>query len=290
MAQARFAYRFTGVLWVTIGSLVLLISVGFLISAVALLGFFNAQLPEVASLFAPSLRVLPSLQQALGVIVGIFCITIGAGLFALASWARTVGVAFNISMGACVGVMTVALYLSLANSDNGSVLGALVLLIGGALAVFLVFIGYKLSTQNAMDAFFGILPQAPAMKPVICPTCNSPLNLSSATCPKCDSDHDVVVMRAKLVSLDTGQEYPVSLKKATRIGRETPGFEIQLDEQTVSHEHATIEYVDGHFYLHALRATNGTFVNDLSCPVMDVEIKNGDLVAFAAVHFRFVVE
>lgn len=290
MAQARLQYRLTGILWIILGSLVLLISVSFLIAAVAVANFVNTQLPDLASLFAPSLRVLPTLQQTLGLLLGIFCIVIGAGLFALASWARTVGVAFNITMGACVAVMTVALYLGLANSNDGSLLGVLVLLLGGGLAVFLVFIGYQLSTPGAMDAFFGILPQAPPIKPVTCPTCNGLLNMSSATCPKCDSEHDEVVTRARLMSLTTGQEFPVGTKKPTRIGRENPGFEVQLDEPTVSHEHATIEYVDGHFHLHALRATNGTFVNDLTRPVMDMEIKNGDLIAFAAAQFRFIIE
>lgn len=291
MAQARIPYRLVGLVWILLGSLALLISIGFIIAAALLSEFFVQQIPEVAALFAPSLRVMPSLQQTLGLLLGLFCIIIGLGLFGLQSWSRTVGVAFNITMGICVAIITIALFISLQQNSDSSIFSVLLLLIGGALAVFLVVVGYQLSTPGAMDSFFGFLPKAPPLPPVTCPTCNDAvLNISTGTCPVCDREVEAdAVVRAKLVSVDTGQEYHVGNKKPTRIGRENLGIEIQLDDPTVSHDHAKIEYVDGHFIVHST-GTNGTYVNDMSRPVIDMEIKNGDVIAFAGSQFRFVTE
>jgi hypothetical protein len=48
--------------------------------------------------------------------------------------------------------------------------------------------------------------------------------------------------------------------------------------------------LDAHFYLHAMKDTNGTFVNDLSRRVRDMEIRNGDMIAFGRMQFHFIVE
>ena len=297
MARLRFAYRFVGLLWVMIGVISLIIAIGFLLAGVALESFVQTQIPELSFLFGPSLRIMPTLQQTLGILLGLFCIVFGSALFGLRSWSRTVGVAVNSTLGACVAAITIALFLQMqrpgfADSAMPQWLSVVTLLIGGGLAVGLVWVGYHLSTPTAMDAFFGFLPKLPAMKPVKCPTCGGALNLDKALCPKCDAEDEAPTapLRAKLVQAQTGAEYIVSTRRPTRIGRDTPGYEIQIDDRTVSGEHAMIEYLEGHFYLHAQKDTNGTYVNDLGRRIRDVEIKNGDVIAFGQAQFRFITE
>ena len=297
MARLRFAYRFVGLLWVMIGVVGLLISIGFLLAGVALDSFMRVQFPELTFLFGPSLRVMPTFQQTLGILLGLFCIVFGSALFGLQSWSRTVGVAVNITLGACVAAVTIAFFLQMQRSGLVSSampewLSVATLLIGGGLAIGLIWVGYHLSTPTAMDAFFGFLPKLPPMQPVKCPTCGGTLNLDKALCPKCDAEDEAPTapLRAKLIQVQTGQEYLVSTRRQTRVGRETPGFEIQIGDRTVSGEHAMIEYLEGHFYLHALKDTNGTYVNDLGRRIRDVEIKNGDVIAFGQAQFRFITE
>lgn len=80
----------------------------------------------------------------------------------------------------------------------------------------------------------------------------------------------------------------------TRIGREPSANDIVIPQDTVSTEHAVIEFRDGAFYLRDLRSSNGTFVNDrkFSDPEAEREVllKHDDRIRFDEYGFRFVLE
>jgi pSer/pThr/pTyr-binding forkhead associated (FHA) protein len=59
----------------------------------------------------------------------------------------------------------------------------------------------------------------------------------------------------------TGQVFDLRNQAATSIGR-AKANEVVIDDVSVSSEHCRIRPEDGHFVLHDLKSTNGTFVNE----------------------------
>ncbi len=292
MNTLRFVYRFLGTAWILLGILIVAIVLGYFIAAQRISGFFLTQLPGVAQLLSPLLQTQVTAQQLAGIVFGVFSIFFGLGLLRLRPWARTVGIAFHITMGVCMVALVVNFYMRLGAMGASESAQTLVLALGGIVAFGLVAVGFQMSLPSAMEAFFGRLAPLPRMPIVKCPTCGNPLDLDKARCPKCDAEAEAPSgpLRARLVGVDSKDVFPVSTRRQTRIGRDTPGFEIKLTDLSVSGEHAMIEFVDGHFYLHALRDTNGTYVNDLTHKIRDAEIRHGDLIMFGRVQFRFFAE
>ncbi len=295
MSSLRFLYRLLGTLWIVVGLLIVLIAIGYVLAARAMDVYFVSQWPELAAIVGPLLERQSSLQQWASLAFGLFCLVFGVGMLCLRSWARTVGVAFNVAMGACLAVLVLLVYSRL--TEPGPLQQLVprawprwLALSGGLLSFGLLAAGIHLSTAPAMDAFFGVPPAMPPLPPVKCPTCGERLDLAKARCPRCDSEEpaDIGPARARLVDVQTNHPYQVSMLHLTRIGRDNPAAEIQLEDPTVSHEHAQIEYLCPRFYLHALRDLNGTYVNEVR--IRDAEIKDGDRIAFGKAQFRFVVE
>jgi hypothetical protein len=82
-------------------------------------------------------------------------------------------------------------------------------------------------------------------------------------------------------------------KPVTRIGREKDN-DIVIAHDTVSAQHAAIEFRDGIFYLRDLRSTNGTFLNGERFSdretISERPLKNRDRIRFDAYEFEFVVD
>jgi pSer/pThr/pTyr-binding forkhead associated (FHA) protein len=80
----------------------------------------------------------------------------------------------------------------------------------------------------------------------------------------------------------------------TRIGRDTKLNDVVIPHDTVSSQHADIEYRDGVFHLRDLLSTNGTFVNGKKFSdteqICEVALKNRDRLRFDAYEFEFVVD
>jgi hypothetical protein len=295
--MTRLLFRFLGSLWLTVGSILAIISLGYILLYQAINNFFLGLLPPQLIEIANQLLgdVAPGFQQAVGIIFGLFCFFIGFALLTLRPWARTIGMVFHMAIGFCLAALTVLLFFvmrmpgTLANliPQEWSIY---VLLVGLVLALAMVCAGIFLSLPVAVEAFSGFIPTPPPMPPVKCPTCGGSMNLREANCPKCDAEVTDVPNRARLVSQPGGKEYPVSTRRQTRIGRDMPDLEVSVDDVSVSGDHAWIEFVDGHFYLHARKDTNGTYVNDTTRRVRDMEIRNNDLIVFGRAQFRFVVE
>lgn len=86
-----------------------------------------------------------------------------------------------------------------------------------------------------------------------------------------------------------------SIKKpVTKIGRDAKTNDVVILQDTVSSQHAAIEFRDGAFCLRDLRSTNGTFVNGkkFSDPetIREVPLKSGDRIRFDAYEFEFVLD
>ena len=298
MVRLRLLYRITGVVWALLGALVLLISLGYLLASTRLDTFFLRESPTVASVFGPLMRgILPSLQHIAGLLFGLYCVAFGMGLVDMHSWARTIGGACSFTMGVCLLALTYVYFVRVVNPDVVTTpVPDLVIytttLLGGIVGLWLVYFGYHLSTPSAMDAFFGTAPQMPTAPPAKCPTCGANLDLERARCPVCDREGPAQAPRAaRLIDVQSGKEYMVSTRRETRIGRDNPGFDVQLEDLSVSGDHAWIECDDGHFILHVQgSALNPTYVNDMENRVTDIEIVDNDLVAFGQAQFRFKIE
>jgi len=280
----RFIYRFVGILWIILGAVILTVAAGYLVAVLALSNYLNSFLPPVVkNLIEPLLSgVKPGVQQGAGLVFAIYCIVFGIGFIALRGWARTIGIAFHFVAGLVVAVLSIVLYYRLITTDIVTVLApsfrpVLAIVVGLIIAAGLFGLGFQLSTHPAIEAFSGYIPSPPAMPPVTCPTCDAEIV-------------PFALAHARLVDVKSGHEYPVSTRRPVRIGRDTPGLEILLEDKSVSGEHAVIEFVDGHFYLHALKDTNGTFLNDLEKPISDAEIRTDDLIVFGRSQFRFDVQ
>jgi hypothetical protein len=162
-------------------------------------------------------------------------------------------------------------------------------LIGGILlAGGLGFLGWQLSTRKAVDIFTGQETQAAPPQTVECPTCHQMLDVVSEKCPNCDRPLEEMpaIVRAVMIDMQNGREFPILLRKLTRIGRDNPGFEVQFDDPTVGSNHALIEFTDGAFYLHAQVDVNGTFVNDVK--VRDCILQTNDILRFGRAQAKFM--
>jgi pSer/pThr/pTyr-binding forkhead associated (FHA) protein/Mg-chelatase subunit ChlD len=80
-------------------------------------------------------------------------------------------------------------------------------------------------------------------------------------------------------------------KRRVRIGRDKQLNDVCIPQNTVTSQHAVIEYRDGSFFLRDLRSSNGTFVNGkrMSDPdaIREVNLKPGDHIRFDAFEFVF---
>ncbi len=86
---------------------------------------------------------------------------------------------------------------------------------------------------------------------------------------------------------ETGRAIPL-LGGRTRIGRD-PHSDIAIQDDTVSSEHAVIDFDGGRFWLEDLRSTNGTKHGDVRLARGErVALKGGDHVRFADVDLMFV--
>jgi hypothetical protein len=302
MIKTGFVFRLEGFLWLFLGFFIFILAVLFAVASKAINDFFINNLHVIAQIFGPWLNNIPqtgiNIQVVCGMITGLFSLFIGAGLVSLKPWARTVGILYNFTLALCVVFITIITYSrlitpGLLTSPIPKSIPVIIAIFGILIALGLAGLGFLLSTHSAMEAFFGYSPENVVQTPLKCPTCGGVLDVEKALCPHCDKDlslSGLIPTRARLVSIQTGKEYSISTHRTTRIGRDTPGFEILLDDKSVSGEHAMIEYTDGHFYLHALRDTNGTYLNDMSHRIRDCEIHSDDLLAFGRAQFHFLVE
>ncbi|QRK05844.1 GGDEF domain-containing protein [Archangium violaceum] len=88
-----------------------------------------------------------------------------------------------------------------------------------------------------------------------------------------------------IYGLDLGRKHDLS-KEEILIGRSSKA-EIQVDQESISRNHACITNTRRGVFIKDLESTNGTFVNDE--PVQgEKELRNGDLVKIGRTIFKFI--
>ena len=83
-----------------------------------------------------------------------------------------------------------------------------------------------------------------------------------------------------------GSEYLIR-KDQTVIGR-GPGVDLEFDDNSMSREHAAVEWTDGSFRIRDLGSTNGMLVNGSQALVGD--LKHGDSICLGEHSFQFLIE
>jgi len=219
-------------------------------------------------------------------------------LAVLTSWARTVAMAFHLLLAVYIICFIIAAFVFLNNpSIFGLTLPSLLesdkallifLAVGLALVLIPLTLGFYLSTPDAVEVF------SPGPRPVVhpkqrCDFCGGELD-ETGRCPTCEPgvSRPPRVTKAKLISLDDGKEYSVSVLGTTLIGRELPSNDVILANPTVSRKHAKIECLQGRFMLYDLESANGTFVNEAK--IRQCELQDGDEVRLGRARFKFRAE
>jgi hypothetical protein len=67
----------------------------------------------------------------------------------------------------------------------------------------------------------------------------------------------------------------------------TAGVEIEIKDDTISKNHASIRYTDGKFTLTDLDSTNGTFLNDGQSRIAREDLKDNDMIRVGDLTFKF---
>jgi hypothetical protein len=108
------------------------------------------------------------------------------------------------------------------------------------------------------------------------------------------SEQPIVPATLRDLGGHTGQELHPLKKPTTRIGRDPETNEVVILQDTVSAQHATIEFRDGSFHLRDLRSRNGTFLNGKKFSdaegIREVMLKHGDRIRFDAYEFEFMLD
>jgi len=83
-----------------------------------------------------------------------------------------------------------------------------------------------------------------------------------------------------------GTDYPIE-QASTLVGR-GPGVDLALDDETLSRQHASIEFADGGLRLRDLGSLNGVSIN--GGVVKSGELKHGDRFQLGDLAFQLILE
>lgn len=89
-----------------------------------------------------------------------------------------------------------------------------------------------------------------------------------------------------IYGLDLGRKYELA-KTDIQLGRSSKA-DIQIDQESVSRNHAQITNTTKGVWIRDLGSTNGTFVNDEQVPDAGRELRNGDLVKIGRTIFKYI--
>ncbi len=88
-----------------------------------------------------------------------------------------------------------------------------------------------------------------------------------------------------IYGLELGRKYDLA-QEETLIGRSSKA-EIQVDQESISRNHASVSNTSRGVFIKDLESTNGTFVNDEAVEG-EVQLRNGDLVKIGRTIFKFI--
>ena len=94
---------------------------------------------------------------------------------------------------------------------------------------------------------------------------------------------------AILVKTKTGEKVTIT-KKEFKIGKERNRVDYCISNNSVSRHHATIDYINGEYYLRDNNSTNLTYVNgEVISATQRVKLKNGDRIRFSDEEYQFTI-
>jgi hypothetical protein len=242
--------------------------------------------------------VLTSYQIATGVagvVVGGLGIAVGWGLWTLQEWAR-IGAIVLLALGAIgnlftgvgllAGVNVGGLPLSLPGPGIAS------LFIAG-LEAWMIWYLLKPETEldfmEDMEEGWAATVPATSPEPAPSPPPPPPTQEPSARPPRQPtarvdarpSPEGWLVLRSGGRS---GKQFGLNRGRNT-VGRDSSQADIVLDEDTVSGEHARVQFEHGQFYVYDLASTNGTYVNNRR--VQKQMLMDGDTLRFGNAQMVF---
>lgn len=266
------------------------------VTIIAVLFFIAGALAIIGGLYTlampiPWIPALTSYQIVVGIaaiLIGGLEIAAGWGLWTLQDWARITAIILvalsaisNLfaGVGLLMGVNIGGYILSLPGPGIASLLGA-------GVGAWLI---WYLLKPDVAAAFIGLyvpptpptIPAAPVSPPLTPPEPPPPSPPAELARP----------LRQPTVPIDvqpqpeswlvlrtgprTGQQFGLKRGRNT-VGRDSTRADIVLDDETVSAEHARIQFEQGQFYVYDLASTNGTYVNNRS--VQKQMLMDGDVL------------
>lgn len=241
--------------------------------------------PEADTLL--SALLLPPWSELAAGAAGIALILCGMGLLLQRGWVRIVLVTTHSVMagGSLIGWMAVWLLQQTPETRwwPGPVIALALTVLHGGLAFWL----------NSLDMaeLFAWLPlQTTVVASGQCEFCHQELDPQTGQCPHCahlpESSGDMLT--ARLIRIQDDASFWLNPGRETLIGRGSLQNDINLNNPTVSRQHARINYEAGQFVLTALHDSNGTWVNDTQ--VRQQALRSGDEIRLGRARFRFVIE
>ena len=248
----------------------------------------------------PLISMLVSYQIVIGIIMiivsGLY-IAVGWGLWALQNWGRimalvllALGTIGNLVSGISllVGVNVEGFRLSYPGAGVTSLLWA-------GVGIWMIWYLLKPETEAA---FGGGLPPAVYMPPTIPATPPPPPptvpQSPPAPAPSVRPRREPTVAIGQPPAPEgwlvlrsgprTGQQFGLNRGRNT-VGRDSSRAEVVLDDETVSGEHARIQFEQGRFYIYDLASTNGTYVNNRR--IQRQLLMDSDVVRFGNVSLIF---
>jgi len=270
------------------------------VTIIAVLFFITGALAILSGLYTlavpiPYVAWLPALtsyQVVIGIVtilVGGLDIAVGWGLWTLQDWARIVAIIL-LALGA-IGNLFTGIGLLVGVNIGGYPLslpgpGIASLLLAG-IAAWLI---WYLLKPEITDIFrpgvapFHLPPTMPAPPPPPVSTVPQP---PPAPVPPVGPPREPTVEMGRPPAPEgwlvlrsgprTGQQFGLKRGRNT-VGRDPNRADIVLDDETVSGEHARIQFEQGHFYIYDLASTNGTYINNRR--VQRQLLMDGDVVRF----------
>lgn len=272
------------------------------VTIIAVLFFIGGALAILSGLYIlavplPWIPVLTSYQIVIGIaaiIAGGLDIAAGWGLWTLQNWGRitaivllglsAVGNLFS-GVGLLMGINVGGYPLSLPGPGIASLLFA-------GIGAWLIW--YLLNPETTA-VFEGIVPApvaptVPAPPPPPVSTVPPPPARAPSARPPRQPTVPVGVQPAPegwLVLRSgprTGQQFGLQRGRST-VGRDPSRADIVLEDETVSGDHARIQFEQGQFYVYDLASTNGTYVNNQR--VQRQLLMDGDVVRFGSAELTF---
>jgi len=152
----------------------------------------------------------------------------------------------------------VALQTKLSNAPLFGYLGMLGMLL--ALGVVLYYYFQLRSTSSAPAPTEYITPP-PVPEPVRSSSKPRPVKSPIGPTQPIDPEPQAAAWLVVRSGARSGNQYQLSLKRSKVLGRDPGKADITLDDDTVSREHARVQFENGEFVLYDLGSNSGTFVN-----------------------------